>query len=306
MSKQAKTVTGVVIVAIAALLAMVMMGMLVALLVLVAGGLAVAVMLQRSEDDRPRPAKPKSRSRGRSTDTNDLLRSATSTVEPLTTWTPPDALKPWTPPADAERHRPLGRAGPAAAGRSRRQCARDFWSTTGPELTGFADLAEPTTAEPTTMANCRRGSTSPWSTTLSARAGFGTDNGFGTATDDEATTDDRFGTAEPSAWADGSTWDDSGVAADSNPLDDLAGLEDIDVIAEFERLDGQEAPAPAPSTSMFDVPAPVFETPINEAVSSADDIMAASQATELQVEEDDNSELAKLLAKVQARLAAYE
>jgi hypothetical protein len=35
--------------------------------------------------------------------------------------------------------------------------------------------------------------------------------------------------------------------------------------------------------------------------------MAASQATELQVEQnDDNSELAKLLAKVQARLAAYE
>ena len=57
---------------------------------------------------------------------------------------------------------------------------------------------------------------------------------------------------------------------------------------------------------MFDVAAPVFEAPINEDVSSADDIMAASQATELQVEEDDNSELAKLLAKVQARLAAYE
>ncbi len=57
---------------------------------------------------------------------------------------------------------------------------------------------------------------------------------------------------------------------------------------------------------MFDVPAPVFESPINEDVSSADDIMAASQATELHVEQEDNSELAKLLAKVQARLAAYE
>jgi hypothetical protein len=48
-------------------------------------------------------------------------------------------------------------------------------------------------------------------------------------------------------------------------------------------------------------------SPINEAVSSADDIMAGSKATELQVQQDDdNSELAKLLAKVQARLAAYE
>ena len=51
-------------------------------------------------------------------------------------------------------------------------------------------------------------------------------------------------------------------------------------------------------------------TPIDENVESADDIMAASQATELHVEDEDaggdNSELAKLLAKVQSRLAAYE
>ena len=41
---------------------------------------------------------------------------------------------------------------------------------------------------------------------------------------------------------------------------------------------------------------------------TADDIMAASQATELTVNESagENAELAKLLAKVQARLAAYE
>ena len=53
--------------------------------------------------------------------------------------------------------------------------------------------------------------------------------------------------------------------------------------------------------------------PINEEVSTADEIMEASKATELHLGEDagpaagdDNSELAKLLAKVQARLAAYE
>ena len=81
-------------------------------------------------------------------------------------------------------------------------------------------------------------------------------------------------------------------------------MDEVDVIAEFERLDERDTLA----TPDFDSPAPVGDplSPINEAVSSADDIMAASQATELQVEEDDNSELAKLLAKVQARLAAYE
>jgi hypothetical protein len=289
VSRQAKTVTGVVIVAIVALLALVMMGTLVALLVLIAGGLAVAVILQRAEADLPRPERrDKNRSRRKSNnDTSDLLRSATSTVEPLTTWTPPDALKPWTPPAEGDPAAPSAEFAPPPPSAP---VDDDFWSTTDTELTGFADLAEPATD----------GQLTSW---LDAPAP--TDTGFGTGTDDGIAADDQFGTAEPSAWADGSTWDDAGVATDSNPLDDLAGLEDIDVIAEFERLDGQD-PAPAAPTSMFDVPAPVFDTPINEAVSSADDIMAASQATELQVEEDDNSELAKLLAKVQARLAAYE
>jgi hypothetical protein len=294
VSRQAKTVTGVVIVAIAALLAMVMMGMLVALFVLIAGGLAVVVVLQRAEADLPRPERrDKNRSRRKNNDTLDLLRSATSTVEPLTTWTPPDALKPWTPPAEDDDAAPSAELAPPPPAAP---VDNDFWSTTEPELTGFADLAEPTTD----------GQLTSWlDAPATSDAGFGTGTVEGVGTDEGTGTDDRFGTAEPSAWADGSTWDDSGVTTDSNPLDDLAGLEDIDVIAEFERLDVQDT-APAPSTSMFDVPAPVFETPINEAVSSADDIMAASQATELQVEEDDNSELAKLLAKVQARLAAYE
>lgn len=57
----------------------------------------------------------------------------------------------------------------------------------------------------------------------------------------------------------------------------------------------------------------LVSSPINEAVSTADEIMAASEATELHLGaadtgegDGDDSELAKLLAKVQARLAAYE
>lgn len=271
MSRQAKTIAGVVGVAVVGILALLMMGPLVALVVLVAGGLAVAVVLQRSGDGPTKPKLP-SRPRGRSRkddDTTDLLRSATSTVEPLSTWTPPDALKPWTPPAgiDAEgaidqlRDGTVESATPDAT-------ETDFWSPGDDSLTDFSDLAEPTTDETSWL--------------------------------DEATSTEVTFTTQPAAWDDGSTWDDSAVAVEGNPLDDLQRLDDIDVIAEFERLDQE----PEATTSLFGAPTDLV--PINEDVSNADDIMAASQATELHVEQDDNSELAKLLAKVQARLAAYE
>jgi hypothetical protein len=45
---------------------------------------------------------------------------------------------------------------------------------------------------------------------------------------------------------------------------------------------------------------------VNEDVADADDIMAASQATELHLENGEQTELQKLLAKVQIRLSAYE
>ena len=88
--------------------------------------------------------------------------------------------------------------------------------------------------------------------------------------------------------------------ADSNPLDDLVGLDSLDPIAEVERIEGR-------STSLFGGD-PTFQAPIiNEQVSTADDIMAASQATELNLgDSGEQTELQKLLAKVQIRLSAYE
>lgn len=83
----------------------------------------------------------------------------------------------------------------------------------------------------------------------------------------------------------------------ANPLDDLDRLDEVDVVAEVERLDS----AGAASTIE-----PPVESPINEEVESPDDIMAASEATELTIGTSDNTELAKLLAKVQERLSAYE
>lgn len=78
----------------------------------------------------------------------------------------------------------------------------------------------------------------------------------------------------------------------------------------FESLSFEdEGATPASSSSsLFSV-----ASPIDENVATDDDIMAASHATELTLESSDgaaagadNSELAKLLAKVQSRLAAYE
>jgi hypothetical protein len=88
--------------------------------------------------------------------------------------------------------------------------------------------------------------------------------------------------------------------SDSNPLDDLVGLDSLDPIAEVERIEGR-------STSLFGGD-PTFQAPIiNEQVSTADDIMAASQATELNLGDGgEQTELQKLLAKVQIRLSAYE
>lgn len=143
-------------------------------------------------------------------------------------------------------------------------------------------------------------------------SGFG-DTGFG----DTGFGDSGFG--------------DTGLA-EINPLDEFSTLDDVDVVAELERLEkwdsgdewagGTDWDRLADDTSGASIdlgPLGVSDTDtdgevievnfdshvVNEDVENSDDIMAASQATEL-AGEPDNSELARLLAKVQARLAAYE
>jgi hypothetical protein len=104
--------------------------------------------------------------------------------------------------------------------------------------------------------------------------------------------------APVTTWHDGSTWA-TRASLDHNPLDDLVGLDQVDVVAEVERLETGGPPLHA---------VPQAPHRVDEDVDSPDDIMAASHATELAVhgQADDNSELARLLAKVQARLTAYE
>jgi hypothetical protein len=98
---------------------------------------------------------------------------------------------------------------------------------------------------------------------------------------------------------------------ESNPLDDLVGLDSLDPIAEVERIESRgsmfDAPKDYQPVSGFDDVDIHGNAIINEQVSTADDIMAASQATELNLaSSDEQTELQKLLAKVQIRLSAYE
>jgi hypothetical protein len=145
------------------------------------------------------------------------------------------------------------------------------------------------------------------------------------------------------SWENDDAGDDTDTITldDDNPLDALDSLDDIDPIAEVERLDSLDAESYDPlgsldtaeelddfefeddfDESLLSEDEPVVEKSsgggfsfssapavINEEeIKTADDIMAASHATELElpVADGGDSELARLLAKVQARLSAYE
>ena len=127
--------------------------------------------------------------------------------------------------------------------------------------------------------------------------------------------------AEPSAWSDSwsnddnwssaptTTWEPTaGSSTDTNPLDELQGLDTLDPIAEVERIEARaDQVEPAPAEESFSTFSFSNVAPVNEAVTDADDIMAASQATELHLTSSgEQTELQKLLAKVQIRLSAYE
>ncbi|MCU0267507.1 MAG: hypothetical protein MUF83_02555 [Acidimicrobiales bacterium] len=135
-----------------------------------------------------------------------------------------------------------------------------------------------------------------------------------TSTDDE--TGSGTAVAEPAEEAEESSWEawerewetdtpDAPELEEAVADDEVIGSFEVELDTldeELEQVFAEEIPEDEGPTLYVD------EVVIDENVSSADDIMAASAATELHV--DDNagadSELAKLLAKVQARLAAYE
>lgn len=116
-------------------------------------------------------------------------------------------------------------------------------------------------------------------------------------------------------WNDSVTWEPEAPAAppapsrpgDTNPLDDLVPLDRMDPIAEVERIENRGSSVFGRDPITFDGrELDMHGNPVNEAVTGADDIMAASQATELHLADGEQTELQKLLAKVQIRLSAYE
>ncbi len=112
----------------------------------------------------------------------------------------------------------------------------------------------------------------------------------------------------------------SSTASDTNPLDELQGLDHLDPIAEVERIEARSTDELAPEAPVGDggfgfgsatraandEMIALHGNTVNEEVAGADDIMAASQATELHLADGEQTELQKLLAKVQIRLSAYE
>ena len=134
------------------------------------------------------------------------------------------------------------------------------------------------------------------------------------------------GTAWSTEWNNDDSWQSTTsytngnpASTDTNPLDELQGLDTLDPIAEVERIEARatEEPAAEPETDQAFSFGGVSRSPdgdvldlhattVNEDVSGADDIMAASQATELHLADGEQTELQKLLAKVQIRLSAYE
>lgn len=175
----------------------------------------------------------------------------------------------------------LLREGGATVSRPRRGRDDDFLEADeyddDESASGFAPLAE------TPLSTWDGGSTDLGEPLTSWDAGAASDTPL--ASWDPASTD----VAEPLA-----TWESEPLATWDDSTDSAAAA----VVDEAEEI--------AFASSLV-------SSPINEDVSTADEIMAASEATELHLGAADNgggdgddSELAKLLAKVQARLAAYE
>ncbi len=279
MGKNAKIGIAAAVVLVIGLIAIVTIGSLVGVLVIVVGALAIVALVQRlpdDEDDGGAP-RPKKRQGGKSK-LDDALEarkpggtSGTTATPPrsggLPTWNP-TALDTWQPPSLSDDNAP-----PVAEAEASQWDSWDNW-------------------------------------------------------DDEAEA------------GDGTTI----TAEEDNPLDALDRLDDIDPIAEVERIDALEAePFDDPLGRLdtidplddftfdedeFDTTEPAVATesePVKsggfsfasappvineEEIKTADDIMAASQATELELPgtegDGGDSELARLLAKVQARLSAYE
>jgi hypothetical protein len=266
VGKERKVVVGLGGVVLLALLAFMMAGALFAVVVLVLGLVAGVVILRREALTPTRRRPGKGRSKGGSP--LDLIGSA-----PTTPASAASLLPTWTPPTDAGDAETSYEPDPAPTtswddGQSWTEGSTWSSDSISTETNPLDDLDRLDDVD--VVAEVER---------LEARSGLMDE----TTTSFDAPFDTSFETSFETSF-------DAPVSDTSfdtyQPIGDQVGAAPVS----YERFE------------------PSFVPPINEEVSSPDDIMAASQATELSIATaaDDNSELAKLLAKVQQRLAAYE
>jgi len=122
-----------------------------------------------------------------------------------------------------------------------------------------------------------------------------------------------------SSWSDNWSNDFEGIEGsatygETSPLNDLVGFDSVDPIAEVQRIDhwtatvgGEFEPGTLVDDDAANHPGDAHgNVAVNENVTDSADILAASQATELTVADGEQTELQRLLTKVQARLSAYE
>jgi hypothetical protein len=197
-------------------------------------------------------------------------------AEPLAPWSPQGGLNAWTPPADlAPPPAPPAPVDPLADPAYGRLDEPTYGRLDEPR---YGRLDEPPTHEPPVYEPTPEPATS-WDDT---------------------------------SWDQSVTWEPTAPPppppAETNPLDDLVGLDRLDPVAEVQRIEEREATSPTPPEGITfgGRELDIHGNAVNEAVTGADDILAASQATELHLADGEQTELQKLLAKVQIRLSAYE
>ncbi len=291
MSRESKVLIGVgalvVIGLILALIGQPTIGVIVVLIGLVAG----VVGLRFTKPDASDPF-AEARTEADLTNTGTLAPN-----DGLAPWAPDGGLNAWTPPTDLASPPAPSHDAPVEDHPTYEAPGRDAPAETPThEAPTYASLAEPE-VEPTSTGSWDDG----WDSTVSwaPEAEPALESRADHQQADHQQADHQQADHQQADYQPEVRQPDL-HGAESNPLDDLVGLDALDPIAEVERIEGR-------SGSLFGGD-PTFQAPIiNEQVSTADDIMAASQATELNLTgSEEQTELQKLLAKVQIRLSAYE
>ena len=286
MNRESKVLIGVGALALVGLFAAMSTSPLLGVLIILAGLVGGVIYLRATQPDQTDPFAD-ARSVADETNVGNI-----TPAEPLAPWSPDGGLNAWTPPpAPAPPADPAyGRLDEPTYGRLDEPTYGRLDEPTYPRLDEppayQAPTYEPPTYEPPAYEPPAYQPPAP------------------------EPTPEPVTNWDDGSWGQSVRWEPTAppAPAETNPLDDLVGLDRLDPVAEVVRIDEREATGSAPveGITFGGRELDIHGNPVNEAVTGADDIMAASQATELHLGGGEQTELQKLLAKVQIRLSAYE